>query len=154
MTMLNLAWISFFTQGALISVDEFYCHRRRLLPRWELAGHPLDTFFILSFFGALMLVPKDEPWARGMVLILGLISCLVITKDEWIHKFHSSAFENWLHSLLFLIHPVVIITFYLSWTEADLGSFQVLVGFSAALVGSFFIYQCVQGVRLWNLQVP
>jgi len=38
-------------------------------------------------------------------LILSLAS---ITKDEWIHQKHCSGAELWVHSMLFILHPMTL----------------------------------------------
>jgi hypothetical protein len=43
---------------------------------------------------------------------------LLITKDEWVHADQCNAGEHWLHSVLFVVHPVVLITAGLMWADA------------------------------------
>ena len=101
-------------QGMIILVDELYFHRNRPLPLWERIGHPLDTF--------LFLVCVSVPWfvsLTGAHLALyaffSAVSCLMITKDEAVHTHCCGAWEHWLHSLLFIAHPVLLIEVFVLW---------------------------------------
>lgn len=138
--MIILFWSSALLQAALIVIDEFYFHWKRGLPRWEKIGHPLDTFFFLlpltiaSFF-------KWEPVWRVLYIALGLLSCLVITKDEAIHLQKSPALEQWLHALLFMVHPVVLIAVYFVWMQSSVP----LIWMWCAIL-TFCIYQII----FWN----
>ena len=134
----------FILQGLILSVDEFYCHRRRSLGVWERVGHPIDTF-VFSLALTLLLFLQQESW--WIYAGVGFLSCLLVSKDEWVHAELSSGFENWLHALLFMLHPVVLIwAGYLWWSEdTDVRSIVlVALGFS----GAFFLYQCVY----WKLR--
>ena len=53
-----IGFIAVITLQALVmAVDEFYCHYRRELPRWERWGHPLDTFFSFTAVGTIGFYP-------------------------------------------------------------------------------------------------
>ena len=95
-------------------IDEFYFHWQRGLPRWERIGHPLDTLTVLVGFLFLLLV---APSASAAILYVGiaLFSCLFVTKDEWVHKRFCRAGEQWLHALLFLLHPLIFLSGGLLW---------------------------------------
>lgn len=133
----------FLVQGLLMTVDEFYCHRRRLLRRWERIGHPLDTFVFISCFLFLWWA-QPSPAHLAIYTFLSAASCLMISKDEWQHAELCSGFENWLHALLFMFHPVVLIwAGYLWWTR-DASS--VLLGI-LAMTSLFLLYQ----ILYWNV---
>jgi hypothetical protein len=72
---------------------------------------------------------------------------LFITKDEWQHRELCTGFENWLHALLFMLHPLLLLTAGLLWWSGD-SLFRPIVGTAAALSGLFMIYQAV----FWNLK--
>jgi hypothetical protein len=131
----------FFLQAFLILTDEFYCHWRRQLPNWERWGHPLDTFFLLLPLSLLILVPGLSVYLYAG---LAVFSCLLITKDEWVHVIRCSAFEKWLHALLFMIHPAV---FVLAWiVKQRLG----LPAWILLPITGFLIYQLIY----WNVYEP
>lgn len=131
-------------QGILMTIDEFYCHQRRELRRWERIGHPIDTItFIACMLFLFLTSPSDlNLWIFGG---LSLVSCLVISKDEWQHRELCDGFENWLHALLFMIHPVVLIwAGYLWWNNDQ--SYQRVILFSLAVSATFLAYQIIY----WN----
>ena len=132
----------FLLQGALMTVDEFYCHRRRVLRPWERLGHPVDT---LVFGLCLLFLYFSDVDKSNLRIYVGLsvFSCLLITKDEWQHGELCTGFENWLHAVLFLLHPVVLgWAGFLWWTGAREFLFLVLV-----MVFGFFVYQ----ILYWNV---
>lgn len=132
--------LPFALQGVVMGVDEFYCHQRRSLRRWERIGHPLDTCTFLIALGALFV--SDRVW---VFTVLAVFSCLFITKDEWEHRELSAAFENWLHAVLFVLHPVVLgWAGYLRFSGS--AAFLPAVGTAFALASGFLVYQIVY----WN----
>ncbi|MBI2743250.1 MAG: hypothetical protein HYX48_04960 [Chlamydiales bacterium] len=46
---------------------------------------------------------------------LAILSCLMVTKDEFVHKHHCPASEHWLHALLFINHPIMLASAGLMW---------------------------------------
>ena len=127
-------------QVICMTIDEFYFHWKRNLPRWERVGHPVDTFFFLIPLGILSFSPSTKAW-QIIYILASVVSCLVITKDEAIHRQLSPAIEQWLHSLLFLTHPSLLLAGYLLWLNSEL-NFSWLF-FS---VFAFGIYQLI----FWN----
>jgi hypothetical protein len=126
-------------QAGLMAIDEFYFHRRRGLGRWERLGHPCDTLAFLACCAVAAFLP---PSAGTFYLFVAVLSCLIITKDEFIHTQLCDAREAWLHSLLFVLHPVVL---YCLWHLKLDGSVAILqLQFLA--VFSFFSFQVVY----WN----
>ncbi len=110
--MVEIAFFVFLIHGILMLVDEIVFHRRRQVPAWERIGHPIDT---LSVFLPLVLVWFASP-TSGMTtlfVILAVISSLLVTKDEFVHKQYCENGELYLHALLFLLHPLL---FFSAWT--------------------------------------
>jgi hypothetical protein len=134
--------IPFALQAVVMLVDEIYCHRRRTLRLWERIGHPLDTLTFVVCLGWLYFAPKTGH-SLTVYVILALFSCLFITKDEWEHHDLTSGFENWLHSLLFILHPLVLI-----WA-AGLWQLQIYwpIEWFLPAAALFMIYQALY----WNL---
>ena len=101
-------FLPFGLQALAMGVDEFIWHRTRPVERREWQGHVLDTVVFLACLSCPLLFP---PGAFGLRLYLGLavLSCLLVTKDEWrVHRPISGG-EAWLHALLFLLHPLVLL---------------------------------------------
>jgi hypothetical protein len=136
--------LPFLVQGFVMSVDEIFFHRRREMRRWERIGHPLDTLFYALCLGFLLFMPVSPNYAL-VYAALAAGSCLFITKDEWQHARLCTPFENWLHSLLFILHPAILIwAGYLWWNASE--EFRPVVGAFALLSLGFALYQTIY----WN----
>jgi hypothetical protein len=126
----------FVLQGLLMVLDEFVFHRRREMPRWERIGHPLDTLTVLiPILFALWLSPSST-W-KPIFFALALFSSLFVTKDEWVHARLCGPFEQWLHAVLFLLHPVLFLMIFLLWTA---GATEWLI-VQAVIVSVFLAWQ-------------
>ncbi|MBC7464484.1 MAG: hypothetical protein H7256_00700 [Bdellovibrio sp.] len=119
--------------------DEFYFHRKRGLPLWERIGHPLDTLSVLFCYGFIFYFPYSE---LNLNIYIGLaaFSCLLITKDEFVHTSLCDAKENWLHAVLFILHPITFFCAGLMWKENIYPSF---ITFQPVVIFCFLIYQIV-----------
>ncbi|MET0793182.1 MAG: hypothetical protein ABW061_16800 [Polyangiaceae bacterium] len=95
--------------------DEFVFHRARGLPRWERIGHPLDTLSAALCYAWLVRTPPDGAHALVVYVSLCAFSCLLITKDEFIHARLCKPAEAWLHAVLFVLHPIVFLAFGVIW---------------------------------------
>ena len=153
-----LLCLPFLIQALAMSFDEFYYHRKRKLPLWERIGHPLDT---ITFLACIWFVILFNPTLDNLFiyLALSLFSCLFITKDEWIHKRENClAEEQWIHSILFIVHPLVLVSLGLLWfvVKLDYNFFEndKIISFLLELViypfvfmtHVFFFYQIIY----WN----
>lgn len=106
--------LPFALQALVMVFDEGYFHIRRGLPKWERIGHPIDTCSVLICMGFVIFVPFS---IKTLILycILSTISCILVTKDEFVHKEHCPASEHWLHALLFTLHPITLISAGFIW---------------------------------------
>jgi hypothetical protein len=131
----------FGSHALLMSVDESF-HRRRGLKPWERWGHPLDTLTVLVviLFALTNEFNKFNLWIYGA---LSIFSTLFVTKDEWIHQQDCGPIEHWLHSLLFILHPLIFLVVYQFWSE---GVFPNWFKFIPYLILSFGLYQLLY----WN----
>jgi hypothetical protein len=122
--------------------DEGICHQRRGLPRWERLGHPLDTLSVAGCYGWLV---ATSPGSHALAIYVGAaaFSCLLVTKDEFVHARVCGAFESWLHATLFVLHPVVFLAFGFIWWS---GEHPWLIRAQLAATLAFGIYQLVY----WN----
>lgn len=127
-------------QAGAMFFDELYFHRRRGLPFWERWGHPLDT---LSFVVCVMIALWGDAQSERVFIVAGVFSCLLVTKDEFIHRRLCVEKECWLHSVLFILHPISL---FCLWQLRLQGEVMVLQA-QLALSSLFFIYQ----VTYWNL---
>lgn len=115
---MSILLIPFIVQFLAIFFDEFYFHRKRGLPFWERIGHPLDT---LSVFACLAFTCLTSFTTFNLKIYIGLciISMIMITKDEFIHKDICPKLEMWLHALLFINHPLLLISAGLMWSAGS-----------------------------------
>ena len=155
--------LPFLIQIVVIGCDEYFFHIRRALPKWERIGHPLDTLTVLICILFILFVPFSEG-ALKVYIPMAIFSCFFITKDELIHHECCSAMEQWLHSLLFVNHSLVLASAGLMWPFLHSGdvSFKVLNFFSqskffevflilqAVFIFLFMTYQIVYWNVLWK----
>ena len=145
MKLSSLLIIPFVLQGIAMVVDEFYFHHKRVLPRWERLGHPLDTLTVLACFGFLLAATPSETNA-SIFAGLAAFSSLFVTKDEPVHVQHCSATESWLHAVLFVLHPLVFISAGLIWYFEELAEVRFILSGQIVIIFSFLIYQ----IGYWN----
>jgi hypothetical protein len=121
--MLNSYWLSvpFFIQMLCMAADEFWFHRRRGLPRWERIGHPLDTLTVVLCLLWIAYVRPTRPTVL-VFIALAAFSCIFVTKDEPIHWLHCTAGEQWIHAILFSLHPLMLVSAALLWPAVAAGS--------------------------------
>ena len=103
----------------------------------------LDT---LVFLGCLAVLLRCRQGRRHLRLyaLLAAGSCLLVTKDELVHKRLCSGGEQWLHAVQFILHPVVLIAAALLW----LG----LAGLPAAMVRAMLLVQVLLAAGFLALQ--
>ncbi|MEK6578175.1 MAG: hypothetical protein AABZ55_03020 [Bdellovibrionota bacterium] len=143
--------LPFAAQGLAMLFDEFWFHRARSLPRWERIGHPMDSLSVLLCYFFIFL---NSPTYSNLYIYIGLclFSCILVTKDEFVHKLECNSGELWLHSVLFILHPVVFGAAGFIWfLEAPIQSrlFNLLIGQSFVIL-IFSLYQTVYWNFLWK----
>lgn len=112
--MWKLSLLPFALQALCMVFDEGYFHIRRGLPKWERIGHPLDTLTVLICMGFVLFVPFSKA-TLFLYIALAALSSIFVTKDEFVHKDHCPASENWLHALLFTLHPITLTSAGFMW---------------------------------------
>lgn len=135
--MKSIFLLPFAMQGVVMIIDEFYYHRKRGLPLWEKIGHPLDTLSVLACYGFLLSSPPNDrnlSWYAGLCLF----SCLLVTKDEFVHAKVCTPGEIWLHSLLFVLHPITLYLGGFLWMNEESSLF---IQIQFAILALFFVYQ-------------
>jgi hypothetical protein len=115
--MLPLLLLPALLQMLAMAVDELVFHRKRGLPRWERLGHPLDTLSAGLCYAWAVVVPVNAPHALVVYVALCAFSCLLITKDEFVHARLCEPMETWLHAVLFVLHPIVFLGFGVIWQQ-------------------------------------
>lgn len=160
--MYLLILIPFLVQMFVISFDECYFHLKRGLPLWERIGHPLDTFTVILCLAFVVFVPFSDTAAKWYIG-LSVFSCLMVTKDEWVHKHHCVASENWLHALLFINHPIVLTSVGMIWWASAASApiwikswlnqpeeLYVLLVMQTSAIIVFFLYQIIYWNFVWK----
>ncbi len=142
-----ILYLPFIIQGLIMMVDEFYFHEKRGLPKWEIIGHPLDSLSVLFCYAYLAFVNPTQT-ALTVYICLCVFSCLFITKDEWVHKEQCEPLENWLHSLLFILHPITFAAAGVLWFEGE-HTFLVI---QPVIILVFMSYQIIRWSRPWHPQ--
>lgn len=158
--MWMLAILPFCVQALGMFFDEGYFHIRRGLPKWERIGHPIDTFSVIFCLAYVLFIPFSTP-ALTFYIILAIISCILVTKDEFVHKEHCPATENWLHAILFTLHPITLtcagfiwpvvqgieVTPWISQWLDDKQSLRLFLQMQLGTTTLFFFYQII----FWNI---
>lgn len=141
-----LLLVPFFLQAFAMFFDEFYFHRKRGLPKWERIGHPLDTLSVVACYAYLYF---QLPTELNIKIYIGLcaFSCLLITKDEFIHTEVCEARENWLHAVLFVLHPISFLSAGIIWKD---GLNPALIIAQPIFILIFMIYQIIYWSFIWN----
>jgi hypothetical protein len=137
---MNAFLIATAVQGAVIFFDEFYFHFKRGLPLWERIGHPIDSLSVLMCLVFLIFAPKNQT-TEFIYIGMALLSCICVTKDEFIHCRLCEPKEMWLHSILFVVHPIVLFTAMNEW---EIHTNYLIGGLGA--IFCFMIYQ----ILYWN----
>ena len=136
---MTLLLVPFALQGVAMFFDEIYFHRRRGLPLWERIGHPIDSLSVLLCYGFIYF---KDPTTFNIYIYLGLssFSCLLVTKDEFVHTERCEARENWLHAFLFILHPISFLCAGIIWKENLSPQFLI---FQPVIIFLFMMYQII-----------
>jgi hypothetical protein len=134
-------------QALVLFIDEFRFHFRRELPTWERLGHPIDTLTVVACYAFGWLFPPTAAAQLGYVGLAAL-SCLTITKDEFVHATRCEPTEHWLHAVLFILHPIVLAGVGLLWLEGARN--QLLIPLT--LTSAFLLYQILYWNTPWRRQ--
>ena len=138
--LLALLLLPTAAQALAMFVDERVYHRRRGLPRWERIGHPLDTLTVAACYAWLLVAAPGDRVALGVYAALALGSCLFVTKDEPVHARLCEPREQWLHAVLFVLHPIVLGAWgAIWWWQLAPVAIAVQLGLTLA----FLVYQVV-----------
>lgn len=138
--------IPFALQGLAMFFDEFYFHRKRGLPLWERIGHPIDSLSVLACYSFIYFQPPTDLNMK-IYIALCAFSCLLITKDEFVHTQHCEARENWLHAVLFILHPITFLAAGVIWKDNLNSQF---IAAQPLVILLFMTYQILYWSPLWN----
>jgi hypothetical protein len=163
-----LALLPLTIQAVAMGFDELHFHRKRGLERWERLGHPLDTLTMLASVAWILQMPPT-PHHVAVYVALASFSCLFITKDEFVHTRACEATEHWVHALLFVIHPVTLLTLALLWPSlyphspdsipllwnmANAAFARAVLWGELAATAGFCLYQATYWNHPWTRRAP
>jgi hypothetical protein len=147
-----LVWLG---HGVLTLYDELWLHRRRRLGSWEARAHLAATALIVVLeLGVFFLAPS--PGRMFAYFVLAVASSLSITLEEKLHARVCPPIEHWVHALLFMLHPLALLTIGVCWQrlgkplrELDGWPLGVLAVYTFGTL-AFSIYQALywRGPRL------
>ena len=142
--MYHLLMLPVIFQGIIIFFDEFHFHHKRGLPKWEIIGHPLDTLTVIGCLSFVQFLDFSLN-KLSVYIVLAIFSCLFITKDEAVHNEFCDAKEQWLHSVLFILHPLVLISFGVMWylTAEGIHNFEPFLYGQLFILLTFLTYQII-----------
>ncbi len=145
--------IIFFIFHAILMVfDEFFFHRKRILPKWERIGHPIDTSCILFCFFIIIFLPMTK---INIILysFLSVFSCFLVIKDETVHLKYCSHYEQYLHAMLFILHPILLIILFISWSSFSQPYIGYLGYFHSSLLKKIIYFQFISATLFLFYQV-
>lgn len=154
MTQAWLWLLPFSLQSLAMGLDEGWFHPRRTVPRQEWLGHALDTAVFLLCLDCPLLLAPTAPHL-GQYAVVAVLSSLLVTKDELGPHLACTGGEHWVHAVLFLLHPLVLLATACLWFAPRLlqAGFPMpsataardLLGAQALLVGAFLLFQLLFG---------
>lgn len=136
-----------FLQALAMIADEGVFHRRRGLNRWERIGHPFDALCVAGCYAWLLSRSPTDPNALAIYIGLAAVSCVLITKDEFVHARVCKPLEHWLHAVLFVLHPIVFLAFGVIWWN---GGGELWIALQLGLTVACALHQVVYWSIAWK----
>lgn len=99
--------------ASLLNIDEHYFNKNRSHSKYEIASIITDGIFFLIPLLFAIFIQYDE----GLEIIykgLGALSMISIVKNEYFYK-DLEVKERLVHACLYVLHPILLFTFYESW---------------------------------------
>ena len=104
-----------FLHMGLYTLDEHLFNKRRKHSEHEIVSVVLDgALFLIPILFATF-VSFDEKWVLPYKII-GALSMISIIKNELFYK-NLEVKERLTHACLYVLHPILLFTFYESWKE-------------------------------------
>lgn len=101
--------------AVLLNIDEHYFNRKRSHSKYEIASVISDGVFLLLPMLLAIFVNYEEKWV-WVYKTLGALSMFSIIKNEYFYK-DLERNERILHACLYVLHPIIIFSFYESWVN-------------------------------------
>lgn len=100
-------------QIVLFHIDEYYFHRKRRVSRSETISALTDAVLYVIPLSIAVFMEHTPTW-QGIYITMAIVSCISIAKNEFYYQ-NLRRKERLVHSFLYVLHPVVLYTFYTSW---------------------------------------
>ena len=100
--------------GILFAYDEYILHKKRSLSQKEVNSGLIDGVLFLSTV-AMTLFTSFSSTLSIVYISLSLLSCLAIIKHEYFLPKEISVKERLIHVTLYILHPLILYAFYISW---------------------------------------
>lgn len=101
------------THAILFAYDEYILNKKRELSQGEINSALLDGVLFLGIVALTIFTTYTEN--LGIVFIsLSFLSCISIIKNEFFYPVLELR-ERLVHSILYVLHPLILYAFYLSW---------------------------------------
>ena len=111
-----VGFITFITlfHAVLYFLDEHIFHRERGLSTNEIKSGVFDGILFVITVGLTIFTTYSESLSY-LYITLATLSCLSIIKHEYFYPEVLSKKERLTHALLYIVHPLILYAFYLSW---------------------------------------
>lgn len=106
--------ITTILHAVLFTYDEYIIHKKRSLSQKEINSGLIDGVLFLSTV-ALTLFTTFTEILDVVYISLAFLSCLAIIKHEMFLPKEISTRERVLHTTLYILHPLILYAFYISW---------------------------------------
>lgn len=111
--MLTFLTFVIILQVILFHIDEYVFHRKRKITRPEVVSALIDGVTYVIPLCLAMFIGFTPVWGN-VYIALATISCISVAKNEFYYpKLRRK--ERMVHSFLYVLHPVVLYAFYISW---------------------------------------
>ena len=99
----------------LVNIDDHFFNNKRRHSKYETLSVITDGIFFIIPQVMAIFITYTPMWGT-IYKVLGAISMASIIKNEYFHKGLDTR-ERIIHACLYVLHPIILFTFYESWTN-------------------------------------
>ncbi len=96
--------------------DEYVLNKRRDLSQGEINSALIDGIIYLSTVAFTIFTTYSDVLG-SLYVFLASCSCISIIKNEYFYPNNLPKIERIIHAILYILHPLILYAFYLSWKE-------------------------------------
>ena len=100
----------------LLNIDEHYYNKNRSHTKYEILSVITDGIFLMIPLLFATFVPHHPKWELTYK-VMGASSMLSIVKNELFYNKDLQIPERLIHAALYVLHPILLFSFYESWTK-------------------------------------